>query len=267
MHTAYPSVPTAHGRSTRVGQSDGSRLAVHWGAVIVVIAIIAAVYSTQPEGPDQPEDPDQRSAPVSAPACTEGPPVALTFDDGPSDQHTADLADLLREEHVPATFFLIGRSVDEHRGLARRLARDGHRTYIHTYDHVDLTKRSDAQIRRQIERSEAAFDRAGITPGGVIRPPYGAVNPRVRGVLRDMGYRTVLWTIDTNDWSDRRGTWQITQTVKQELRPRASILLHDKADSDETMRAVPRIIHTVRQRGYCFGVIDDRGRVVRAPGP
>jgi peptidoglycan/xylan/chitin deacetylase (PgdA/CDA1 family) len=246
-----------------VGQSDG-RLALHWGTVIVATAVVLGVLSSRPEAPDRPPDPQQGSAPVSAPACTDGPPVALTFDDGPSEEHTARLADLLRREHVPATFFMIGRSVRARPGLARRVARDGHRIHLHTYDHVDLTKRSNDQIRSQISRSEDAFDHAGVTPGRVVRPPYGAINPRVRGVLRDMGYRPVLWTVDTNDWSEARSTAEIVRTVRRGLHPRAIILLHDKAGSDATMRAMPRIIRVVRTQGYCFGVVDDRGRVVRA---
>jgi peptidoglycan/xylan/chitin deacetylase (PgdA/CDA1 family) len=258
-----------------VGQSDG-RLAVHWGAILIALAVILAVYSTRTDAvPDFTQDGSggqagtaragtaQDATPVG-PVCTKGPPVALTFDDGPSEEHTADLADLLREEQVPATFFMIGRSVDQHRAVARRVARDGHQLHIHTYDHVDLTKQSDEQIRRQIERSEAAFERAGVTHGGVVRPPFGAVNPRVRQALRDMNYSTVLWTVDTHDWSDARSADDIVRSVRQELRPRATILLHDKADSDETMQAVPRIIEIVRRRGYCFGVVDDDGKVVRA---
>lgn len=246
-----------------MGQPDG-RLAFHWGAVIVTTAVVLGVLSARPEAPDRAQDAQQEPAPMSTPACTDGPPVALTFDDGPSHEHSARLADLLRRERVPATFFMIGRSVDARPGLARRLARDGHRVHVHTYDHVDLTKRSDAQIRSQITRSERAFERAGVTPGRAVRPPYGAINPRVRGVLRDMGYRPVLWTVDTNDWSDARTSDEIVRSVRRGLHPRANILLHDKAGSDATIRATPRIIRVVRRQGYCFGVVDDRGRVVRA---
>lgn len=244
-------------------QPDG-RLAVHWGAIIVTTAIVLGVLSSRPQAPERPEGTQEQAAPVSAPVCTDGPPVALTFDDGPSAEHSARLADLLRREDVRATFFMIGRSVHERPGLTRRLAKDGHRIHLHSYDHVDLTKRSDEEIRSQIKRSEQAFERAGVTTGRVVRPPYGAVNPRVRGVLREMGYRTVLWTVDTNDWRDARTSDDIVRSVKRRLHPRASILLHDKSDSDATMQAMPRIIRVVRRQGYCFGVIDDRGRVVRA---
>jgi len=96
--------------------------------------------------------------------------------------------------------------------------------------------------------------------------PYGRINRRVRRVLRGLGYRSVRWTVDTNDWDRSRTADEIHRTVVAGLEPRANILLHDKEDSDATVAALPRIIQTVHRRGYCFGVVNRRGRVVRADG-
>lgn len=230
------------------------RLAVHWAATAAVAALAVGTIMTRVEAPDD--------RPAPEPACS-GPPVALTFDDGPSRDHAERLADILARNDVRATFFMTGQSVAARPGRASRFARDGHRIYNHTYDHLDLTAVSDAEIHRQVAMTRRALRAAGIRDGRVVRPPYGRINRRVRGVLRDMGYRSARWTVDTNDWDRSRTADDIHRAVVAGLEPRANILLHDKEDSDATVAAVPRIIRTVRRRGYCFGVVDRRGRVVR----
>ena len=231
-----------------------ARLALHWAVTAVVATLVLGTLAT---GAEAPED-----RPAPKPACS-GPPVALTFDDGPSRDHAEGLADILVHNDVRATFFMTGRSVAARPGRARRFARDGHRIYNHTYDHVDLTATSDAEIHRQVATTRRALRTAGIHDGRLVRPPYGRINRRVRGVLRGMGYRWVRWTVDTNDWDRSRTADDIHGDAVAGLEPRANILLHDKEDSDATIAALPRIIRTVRRHGYCFGVVDRRGRVVR----
>jgi len=238
-----------------VGPRPGTRLAIHWGVSAIVAALVVGSLAMQSEPPEDPPDPE--------PPCT-GPPVALTFDDGPSRDHAAGLADVLASNDVRATFFMTGRSVASRPGPAQRFARDDHRIYNHTYDHVDLTAVSAGEIRRQVAATRRALRAAGIGDGSLVRPPYGRINRRVRQVLRGMGYRSVRWTVDTNDWDRSRTADEIHRAVVDGLEPRANILLHDKEDSDATMVALPRIIRTIRRRGYCFGVVDRRGRVVRA---
>lgn len=237
-------------------KSAGGRLAVHWSVLAVGAAVIVGVTTMRPT-------PAEPAPPPPPPRCA-GPPVALTFDDGPSRAHSRTLADMLAREDITATFFMTGRSVAERPGMVRRFAGDGHRIYNHTYDHINLTSVSDDEIRRQIARTEDAFEAAGVPHGPVMRPPYGGINARVRTVVRGMGIKPVMWTIDTYDWRDSRTPDEIVQAVREGLEPRANILLHDTEDTDATMEAMPRIIRLVRGRGYCFGVVNHRGRVVKA---
>ena len=68
--------------------------------------------------------------------------VALTFDDGPDEEKTVDLLDMLREKQVPATFFVIGAQVEGNEELVKRMAEEGHQIGIHTWRHVDLSSLS-----------------------------------------------------------------------------------------------------------------------------
>jgi peptidoglycan/xylan/chitin deacetylase (PgdA/CDA1 family) len=202
------------------------------------------------------------AAPANAAACERGR-VALTFDDGPSRANAERLLEVLADRRARATFFLVGRSVAARPAVTRQIADAGHRIYNHTYDHVNLTTASDRRIRRQIRRTERAFTSADVASSGpLVRPPYGAIDARVRRVLRDIGFRTVLWTVDTRDWQSSTTADQIVRRVVTGLEPGANILMHDQEDTQATVGALPRVIRAVRTRGYCLGVLNRYGRVV-----
>jgi peptidoglycan/xylan/chitin deacetylase (PgdA/CDA1 family) len=242
-----------------VKRAQTGRLAAHWGATAVVAGLVLGTLSMAAPDPERATAPP---APTQRP-CPQGP-VALTFDDGPSRRNTPRVEAILAEHDVPATFFVLGRSVDARPGQVRRLARAGHRIHNHTYDHVDLTARPDGEVITQVTRTNDALVAAGLPRSHVVRPPFGAVDGRVRRTLRGQGYRVRLWSVDTHDWQGARTPDDIVSTVAEQVDRRAVVLLHDTEKSDATVAALPRIIRTVRSQGHCFGVLDDKGHVVRA---
>lgn len=191
--------------------------------------------------------------------------VALTFDDGPS-RHTPAVLDALRRRGVPATFFVVGHRVRSSPSLVRREQHEGHAVANHTYRQQKLTSLSDSRIRSTVGATHRAIRDAGAPAVKAVRPPYGATSSRVRRVLRDAGYAHVLWNIDPQDWRGHSSS-TIARHVTARLAPGAIILLHDGGSTTRnTVGALPRIIDTSLARGYCFGLIDGRGRVV-APTP
>lgn len=204
------------------------------------------------------------AGPAEAASCTRGY-VALTFDDGPSRAHSAKLLNILSQKRAKATFFMLGRAVTARPGRARWTKRAGHRVYNHTYDHLNLANSSNATIRSQVRRAQRALANADARASGkLVRPPYGATNARVRTVLRGMGYRQVLWSVDTYDWRSTTTPSQIVTRVMNGLAPGANVLMHDQEDTQATVKALPRIIRKVRQRGYCLGVVNKWGNVRKA---
>ncbi len=83
--------------------------------------------------------------------------VALTFDDGPNGDDTAAILDVLREENVRATFFLVGKAVAEQPEILQCMIRDGHALGNHTWDHAHLNVRTRAGITRQLQRADDAI--------------------------------------------------------------------------------------------------------------
>ncbi|MGO8817294.1 MAG: polysaccharide deacetylase family protein [Terriglobia bacterium] len=193
----------------------------------------------------------------------EGKRVSLTFDDGPALQFTEQVLDILREHHVPATFFVCGRNVEEHPDLLRRIVAEGHEVGNHTYSHPFVFFKSRRRIAEEIDRTQGIIERvAGFRPK-IFRPPYGARWFGLIPTLLDRGMYLILWSAVGYDWKkDGRG---ITQAVLRGLKPGAVILLHDgregrsaaEVDRSHTVLALPGIIAGARRQGYTFAPLKD----------
>lgn len=190
--------------------------------------------------------------------------VALTFDDGPNPVATPLVLDVLRREKVPATFFLLGRHVDQWPALARRAADEGHAIGNHGWAHRKLTFRSPAWVRSDLARGAESIERAtGVRPR-LFRAPHGFRNPWVGRAARALDERLVGWTLGVWD-SDRPGAAVIAERAVRGACPGAIVLLHDGdgydpgGDRRQTAEALPRIIEKLRARGYGFVALGARG--------
>lgn len=207
---------------------------------------------------------------VASPAPTLPPPgggkcvglVALTFDDGPQPGVTEKLVRELQDLHVPATFFMVGRRVDQAPEIARAVAAAGFTVGNHTWAHVDMVWQSGPEVRAALARTRNALARAGIPPTRLMRPPYGALDGTAVAAIRAEGLTPVLWTIDSLDWKYGDAA-QIAQRVLAALRPGPDnlVLQHDGVTrSPISIKAVPMIVDRARERGYCFVGLDKHGR-------
>lgn len=180
--------------------------------------------------------------------------VALTFDDGPDPVWTRRVLAMLSRHRVKATFCMIGRAVDEHPKMVRRVVRRGHALCDHTYDH-DLTLRSQSRerIRRDIAHGARVITRAsgGVRPT-FFRAPGGKWSPAMEAQARAQGMTPLAWTADPEDWK-RPGVNAIVHTVLRELRPGGIILMHDGGGRrGETLQALRVLLHRLPRLGYHF---------------
>ena len=190
--------------------------------------------------------------------------VALTFDDGPARGLTAELVRILKERQVPATFFMVGSRVRTAPRAARLVSRAGFTIANHTWSHPRLTRLSDGAIRSEMRSTARELRRHGIRPSTLMRPPYGLIDSRVRGVVRDLGLVPVMWDVDSRDW--RGGSaQQIAASILRQLRPhkRNIVLQHDGVrNSPASVAAVPMVIRAAKRRGYCFARLGPNGRML-----
>ncbi|KAG0240995.1 chitin deacetylase [Actinomortierella wolfii] len=140
-------------------------------------------------------------APDDIVTCPQGTDWGLTYDDGPSAQ-SREMMRFLQERNITATFFIVGSRVLEYPDILREQVAQGHHIAMHTWSHGGLTTLTNEQIVAEIKWTEKIIrDVTGLTTK-YVRPPYGDVDNRVREILRQLGYKTVIWTKgwDTNDW-------------------------------------------------------------------
>ena len=183
--------------------------------------------------------------------------LALTYDDGPNDPHTLRLLEVLARHNVRATFFLIGRYVQQRPDIARELAKAEHVIGNHTFTHPLLTFQTSTRIREEIVRCGNAINEAVGDHSNLFRPPWGGRRPRVFRIVRQLGLEPVMWNITGYDWKAPSPEF-IEQKVAPKIRGGDVILLHDGGhasfgtDRSATVAAVDRLITRFLAEGYGF---------------
>ncbi|MGX9706571.1 Peptidoglycan/xylan/chitin deacetylase, PgdA/CDA1 family [Laceyella tengchongensis] len=182
--------------------------------------------------------------------------VALTFDDGPNDRYTKQILDILKQNGIRATFFVLGQQAKAHPNMLKRIYDEGHVIGSHTWRHPYLPSLSDQQLVQEMNRTNATVKQIIGKDLRLMRPPYGAVKGKIKR-LEQMGYEMIQWDVDTLDWKKGRTAEDIVQMVKNHALPGSIILQHDAGGPrDATVASLPRIIKHLRQQGYEFVTID-----------
>jgi peptidoglycan/xylan/chitin deacetylase (PgdA/CDA1 family) len=181
--------------------------------------------------------------------------VALTFDDGPS-AFTARILDVLEAEHIPATFFVVGRNVAGREPLLKQMLGAGHMIGNHSFTHVNLSKADPAALK-QIDDTQAAIERATGFEPCLLRPPFGLASRKLLRALSRRHLTSTLWSVNPQDFRTP-GTAAIKRRVLAAVKPGAIILDHDGGgDRSQTVAAIPSIIRTLKARGYTFVTVTD----------
>jgi len=191
----------------------------------------------------------------------------ITIDDGPSREITPGILDVLMQEGVKATFFVLPHSgVDD---IYRRIIEEGHEVGNHSYSHVysELYKSSDVEVfREDILLAQAfIFDNYGYLmttfrfPGGAMSRKSSIIIPR-REILAEMGYQDFDWNVDTGDTRSSKydkSAVALTSNVLDNTRGREQliVLMHDTKNKTTTLEALPFIITGLREQGYSFDVL------------
>ncbi len=176
--------------------------------------------------------------------------IALTFDDGPSPRYTELLLDILKQEGVSATFFVLGRNAELYPNILKRIHNEWHEIGNHGYSHTLLTKLSLSKIQEEIYVTDQAIYRAIGSYPSLFRPPYGATNT---GILANIPMVFALWSIDSRDWRTR----SVARNIASIANARAwdIIIMHDI--HEESVASVATIIAKLRSRGFTFVTVSD----------
>lgn len=188
--------------------------------------------------------------------------IALTYDDGPNDPHTLKLLEVLAKHKVRATFFMIGRFVQQNPDIARAVAQQGHVIGNHTFMHPLLIFKSENETCSQLLDCRRALEDAVGQHSTLFRPPFGGRRPATLRIARELGFQTVMWNVSSDDWKAPTAA-EIEKKVARQLRGGDVILLHDgshramSANRAQTVIATENLIQRYRDQGYEFVTVEE----------
>ena len=179
------------------------------------------------------------------------PRVALTFDDGPHRIYTKNLLDGLRERGVKATFFVVGENIPGNEDLIRQMEEDGHLIGNHTYDHADISKLSDEENCRELQKTSDMIKEITGHGTAYVRPPFGNWKDTMDCKVTMI---SVKWTIDTLDWKNKN-VREIIGKVMQQISDHDIILMHDYYET--SVEAALQIVDRLLEEEYEFVTVED----------
>lgn len=178
--------------------------------------------------------------------------VALTFDDGPDPKFTPQVLDILKANHVPATFFVIGKKAVKYPALIKREVREGHEVENHTYTHPEMDKRGKLAAKKEIIETEKVIKQLTKRQPHYFRPPKKLFTNETVDIAEQHGYKVVLWRVCIENQNANTVNKMANRVIKR-AKPGIIILGHDgRLDRSATVKTLPLIIKEYRRKGYTF---------------
>jgi peptidoglycan-N-acetylglucosamine deacetylase len=188
--------------------------------------------------------------------------LAFTYDDGPNDAHTLRLLEVLEKHSARATFFLIGRYVQQRPDIVREIVKAGHVVGNHTFTHPLLPLLSESKIREELSSCRDAIQDAVGEHANLFRPPFGGRRPAVLRIARELGLEPVMWNVTGYDWNAPPAA-VIESKVSKQIRGGDVVLLHDGghkdmgADRSQTVAATDHLLTRYQAQEYKFVTIQE----------
>lgn len=183
----------------------------------------------------------------------------LTFDAGYENGCTEQVLDTLKKHQVNAAFFLVGNYIERNADLVRRMVEEGHIVGNHTMHHYDMSKLSDKQaFSKELTDLEDLFrEVTGKELPKYYRPPQGIYSQENLKMAKELGYKTVFWSLAYVDWmNDKQPTHeQAFSKLLPRTHPGAVVLLHSTSQTNAEI--LDELLTHWEQEGYSFGTVDE----------
>lgn len=172
--------------------------------------------------------------------------VALACNVFWGEEYLPQMLEILRRENVCITFFLGGSWVKNHPELVNQMVENGHELGNHSFTHPHPNSLSKEHNREQMLRTEELIFSLTQRKTTLYAPPYGEFNQTVLQAADELGYKTIMWTVDTVDWK-RPPAAVIQARVLKKLQNGAIVLMHP---TQPTIEALPGLISEIKKQGY-----------------
>lgn len=194
--------------------------------------------------------------------------VALTFDDGPWGTSTRQVLQILKEEDVKASFFVLGKHALMYPDVIADIVKAGHAVGNHSWSHP--YQPVDPEVAKQeIENTSALIAKQSQAQTRLFRPPGGNLTTGLVDYAKSKNYAIILWSVDTYDTRPNTTAVDMVERTLKEVKPGSIILLHDGGgDRATTRKALPTLIRRLRQKGYRFVTVPELLQLaVKTPAP
>ena len=196
--------------------------------------------------------------PVICRGRTDGNKIALTFDDGPDKVKTPLVLEILDKYNVPATFFCIGKNIEKQPRLFDKLISEGHAIGNHTFNHL---KGWDTPTETYLENVEwcnleiQKFENLN-SESKLFRPPYGKIKSSQSKILRQLGYKIIMWDVLSADFDQTISPEQCLKNVLEKAESGSIIVFHDSVKAFPNLEyTLPKALAFLEKKGFVFDVI------------
>ena len=181
--------------------------------------------------------------------------LALTYDDGPNPPYTDSLLDVLQEFDAKATFFAIGKNIEDNLETTRRMLAEGHELGNHSYSHKKLVNLSFETVRSEIQKTDDILSNLGVRSNIHFRAPYGLKRIKLPWELARRQKANILWNVDPKDY-ETADPDEIADSIIRNVEPGSIILLHDGGGNrSQTVAATKTVLQKLTQEGYQFKTV------------
>ena len=192
--------------------------------------------------------------------------IYLTFDDGPTEGITEWTLNELKKYNAKATFFCIGKNIENHPRIYQRIVNEGHSIGNHTHNHLNGWKCSNAKYLKNIELADKAIQKFNksnlktINSEQLFRPPYGKIKPLQAIKLRENGYKIIMWDVLSVDFDQKITVEKCLKNVIENTKNGSIVVFHDSIKASENLKySLPKVLDYFRNKGYVFKRIAQQG--------
>ena len=174
------------------------------------------------------------------------PIVSLTFDDGPNPEFTPKVLDLLKQHNAKATFFCIGKNIEEHPEILKNIIAAGHTIGNHTYSHSkNFGFYSTEKVVEELQRTnELVFQKTGLQMN-LYRPAFGVTNPSIEKAVLKLNINSIGWNVRSLDTTPR-STEMVLHRITSKISKGDVVLLHDT--SEKTILVLERLLLFLKEK-------------------
>ena len=186
--------------------------------------------------------------------------IYLTFDDGPTPEITEWTLQELNKYNAKATFFCIGKNIQQHPEIFQKIIENNHSIGNHTHNHLNGIKTTTSNFIKNIEDSENCIQKNSklkIQNSKLFRPPYGKLKFSQSKIIRKKGYKIIMWDVLSADFDTSISKKKCLENVIRNTKNGSVIVFHDSEKATKNLQFVlPQVLEYYTYKGFAFNRIE-----------